>query len=256
MPGIGDTLREARMRAKIDVSEVEAATKIRAKYLRAIENEEWDLMPGPTFIRSFVRTYAEFLGLDAKLLAEEFKLRHEGVEQVDLQPIAPPLGERARRNRPRPPRASRAWITGLSVLGVIVALAVLGLTGSDPEPDPEAPTTAATPPPTTATARRTTPAPAPRPTSVSLQLVPDSEVYVCVRDEAGEQVVNATLTPDSERQTLRSKRFRVTVGNSAITLRVNGKNFKVPESADPQNFELTPAGRKVLPDDQNACEGG
>ncbi len=46
MPEIGATLREARMRARIDVSEIEAQTKIRAKYLRALENEEWGLLPG------------------------------------------------------------------------------------------------------------------------------------------------------------------------------------------------------------------
>ena len=40
MPEIGETLREARMRRRIDMTEVEAATKIRAKYLRALENEE------------------------------------------------------------------------------------------------------------------------------------------------------------------------------------------------------------------------
>ena len=51
MPEIGATLREARMRARIDVSEIEAQTKIRAKYLRALENEEWDLLPGPTFVQ-------------------------------------------------------------------------------------------------------------------------------------------------------------------------------------------------------------
>ena len=51
MPEIGATLREARMSARIDVSEIEAQTKIRAKYLRALENEEWDLLPGPTFVQ-------------------------------------------------------------------------------------------------------------------------------------------------------------------------------------------------------------
>jgi cytoskeleton protein RodZ len=56
---IGATLRTARMSARIDVSEIEAQTKIRAKYLRALENEEWDLLPGPTFVRSFLRTYAQ-----------------------------------------------------------------------------------------------------------------------------------------------------------------------------------------------------
>ena len=106
MPEIGATLREARMRARIDISEIEAETKIRAKYLRALENEEWDLLPGPTFVKSFLRTYAEALGLDAKLLLEEYKLRHERPREVELQPIsaaaprarAPPAG-RARSSR-------------------------------------------------------------------------------------------------------------------------------------------------------------
>ena len=64
MAEIGETLRETRMRRRIDMTEVEAATKIRAKYLRALENEEWDLLPGPTFVKTFLRTYAEYLELD------------------------------------------------------------------------------------------------------------------------------------------------------------------------------------------------
>jgi cytoskeletal protein RodZ len=80
MPEIGVTLREARMRAGIDIAEVESRTKIRAKYLRALENEEWSLLPGTTFVKSFLRTYAETLGLDAKLLVEEYKFRHEPYE--------------------------------------------------------------------------------------------------------------------------------------------------------------------------------
>ena len=65
------------MRARIDISEIESETKIRAKYLRALENEEWDLLPGPTYVKSFLRTYADALGLDSRLLLEEYKLRHE-----------------------------------------------------------------------------------------------------------------------------------------------------------------------------------
>src|SRR5438552_15796654 len=101
MPDIGTTLREARMRARIDISEIEAETKIRAKYLRALENEEWDLLPGPTFVRTFLRTYAEALGLDAKLLVEEYKLRHDRPSEHELLPIAPPTTA-ARRPSPRP----------------------------------------------------------------------------------------------------------------------------------------------------------
>ena len=58
MPGIGDTLREARMRQGLDISDVESKTKIRAKYLRALENEEFSMLPGATFVRTFLRTYA------------------------------------------------------------------------------------------------------------------------------------------------------------------------------------------------------
>src|SRR4029078_4799324 len=90
MPAIGATLREARMRARIDISEIEAETKIRAKYLSALENEEWDLLPGPTYVKSFLRTYADALGLDSRLLVEEYKLRHERLTDIELQPIAPP----------------------------------------------------------------------------------------------------------------------------------------------------------------------
>ena len=115
MPDIGASLREARMRAKVDISEIEAQTKIRAKYLRALENEEWDLLPGPTYVKSFLRTYAEALDLDAKLLVDEYKLRHERLSEVDLQPInAAAPGRERRRQTPtcRPgsssPRSSPA----------------------------------------------------------------------------------------------------------------------------------------------------
>ena len=107
MPDIGATLREARMRARIDVADVETQTKIRAKYLRALENEEWDLLPGPTYVKSFLRTYAEALDLDAKLLVDEYKLRHERLSEVELQPIsaAAPGRERRRTGPVIPPGA-------------------------------------------------------------------------------------------------------------------------------------------------------
>src|SRR5438045_1234573 len=89
MPDIGETLRDARMRARIDVSEIEGKTKIRAKYLRALENEEWGLLPGPTFVKSFLRTYAQALGLDAKALVEEYRLHHESPGEPQLEPIVP-----------------------------------------------------------------------------------------------------------------------------------------------------------------------
>ena len=52
------------MRQRLDITDVEAQTKIRAKYLRALENVDFGMLPGATFVKSFLRTYAEFLGLD------------------------------------------------------------------------------------------------------------------------------------------------------------------------------------------------
>src|SRR6476620_1386096 len=121
MPAIGATLREARMRARIDISQIESETKIRAKYLRALENEEWDLLPGPTYVKSFLRTYAEALDLDAKLLVDEYKLRHERLSEVELQPInaAAPGRERRRRQGPIVPRGV---IIGLVIIGLLITL--------------------------------------------------------------------------------------------------------------------------------------
>src|SRR5205814_8940470 len=132
MPAIGATLREARMRARIDISEIESETKIRAKYLRALENEEWDLLPGPTYVRSFLRTYAEALGLDAKLLLEEYKLRHERPSDHDLMPIGTPRrrrgpGGRQRHRQPR--RGIPPWmVVWAIILALLAALYLLSRT--------------------------------------------------------------------------------------------------------------------------------
>src|ERR687890_1021568 len=129
MADIGATLREARMRQRIDISEEEVETKIRAKYLRALENEEWDLLPGPTYVKSFLRTYAEALDLDAKLLVDEYKLRHERLSEVELQPIsaAAPGRERRRTGPVIPPGAFIAVI----FVGLIFALYLLGRNSDD-----------------------------------------------------------------------------------------------------------------------------
>ena len=97
------------MRAHIDVSEIEAETKIRAKYLRALENEEWGLLPGPTFVKSFLRTYAQALGLDAKSLVEEYRLNHEGPSESPWSRSSPRRSWRpSALVRRRPPGRARA----------------------------------------------------------------------------------------------------------------------------------------------------
>src|SRR5262245_46552350 len=137
MPEIGSTLREARMRARIDITEVEQATKIRAKYLRALENEEWNLLPGSTFIRSFLREYADYLGLDARTLVEEYKLRYERPSEHELAPLSPSLGrDRRGGSAAGGPGfgsgvAPRWLIVGGVLALIVVVLWIVGSLGGD-----------------------------------------------------------------------------------------------------------------------------
>jgi cytoskeleton protein RodZ len=246
MPEIGETLREARMRAKIDVSEVESRTKIRAKYLRALENEEWGLLPGPTFVRSFLRTYADYLGLDSKLLVEEYRLRHEHPSELDLAPIAPNLnlGPERRASRISPPRLSRGWIVGLSVVAIIALLIVIGSVGGGKSDQAKVATQATT---RKAKPSRPTPAAAPRPTLARLKLVPTDAVYVCLVDAGGKRLIDGrTLDPSSPAPTFKAKRFSVLFGHGPQEMQVNGKTVQIRGSSNPIGFDITPTSRREL----------
>src|ERR1700755_890219 len=130
MPEIGETLRETRMRRRIDMTEVEAATKIRAKYLRALENEEWDLLPGPTFVKTFLRTYAEYLELDPRQLVEEYRQRYERPSTQDLRPFKPGAAAQRRRRRRRGP-SGPVLVVLVGIVALLAALWGLGHWGNN-----------------------------------------------------------------------------------------------------------------------------
>lgn len=114
------------MALKIDVHEVEETTKIRAKYLRALENEEYNLLPGPAYIKSFLRTYADYLGLDSRELVDLYKSRNERGDE-DLSPFAARI-ERGFGARER--EFNRRWIVVAAVvLLVVIVLFVIGTIG-------------------------------------------------------------------------------------------------------------------------------
>ena len=245
MPDIGTTLREARMRARIDISEIEAETKIRAKYLRALENEEWDLLPGPTYVKSFLRTYADALGLDGKLLIEEYKLRHERLSDVELQPIAPP-GQRERRRRPRG-GVPRGWLVAFVVVGLLVALWVVGNRNSN-----DGDTQGSTPPPATSQPAKTSTKKKKKakakPKVARLTIVATGQVYVCLK-AAGKRtpVPGIVLTGGARQGPYRSSRFRLQLGTSEARLIVNGKSRSVPSVANGIGYEITPRRVRRLP---------
>ena len=252
MPEIGQTLRETRLRNRVDITEVEAGTKIRAKYLRALENEEWDLLPGPTYVKSFLRTYAEALGLDGKLLIEEYKLRHERLSDVEMQPIRPP-GPRDMRRRRRA-GSGRGWAVAAVAACLLVALYFLGQSGGgDGEESattlpPVATQTTATTSTTRTSSETTTRRRRQRPRLARLQIVPTGPVYVCLRRAGGEAVVNGRILQAGSRQpTYRSRRFRLLLGNGEARLRVNGRTRDVPAVANGVAYEITPRRVRTLP---------
>lgn len=233
------------MRAKIDITDVEVATKIRAKYLRALENEEWGSIPGPTYVKSFLRTYADYLGLDARLLIDEYKRGNESPSEAELPPIRPGR-ERERGGRRGPSVSPRAVVIGLVVLAFLGALYGLGAwTGSSGSPGPSTATA-----PTGARAHhgrhhaRGTRSGAPRAArTVRLQLVPTGAVYVCLTDGAGRTLIpGRTLTPGQPSALFTRSRFLVRLGNSAVMLRVNGRTLAVPPRPTAVNYLITPAG--------------
>ncbi len=73
---IGNSLREARLRREIEFAEAEFGTKIRGKYLRALEDERFELLPSHTYVKGFLRSYAEYLGLDGQLYVDEYNSRY------------------------------------------------------------------------------------------------------------------------------------------------------------------------------------
>ena len=245
------------MRARIDISEIESETKIRAKYLRALENEEWDLLPGPTYVKSFLRTYADALGLDGKLLIEEYKLRHERLSDVELQPIAPP-GQRERRRRPRA-ALSRGWLVGLVVLALLAGLWVIGNRNQGGDDQGSTPPPASTPTTTTSTNSKASSAKKKaakkkakaKPKVARLTIVATGQVYVCLK-AAGKRtpVPGIVLTGGARQGPYKSSKFRLQLGTSEARLIVNGKSRNVPSVANGIGYEITPRKVRRLPASQ------
>jgi cytoskeletal protein RodZ len=126
---IGTSLREARLRQGLDFPELEVATKIRGKYLRALEDEEFELLPAQTYVKGFLRAYADYLGLEGQLYVDEYNSRY--VVGEDDAPF------RSRRSSapPRAPRVhSRVVLLTLLGIGIVTALVIVAWTRGSPEP--------------------------------------------------------------------------------------------------------------------------
>jgi len=175
---IGGSLREARLKRGLTPADVQKSIRIRDRYLQALEEERWELLPGDAYVKGFLRTYADYLGLDGNLYVEEYNSRFA---HPDEQPQLVPQRFAQRRT----PVGGVGFLRPLVAVGVIVAIvaavAAWQLSGSSGRKQ-------GTPPPTTSghtttASHHTTPKKTHKETHVSVPALPTRAVLVASRGD-------------------------------------------------------------------------
>ncbi len=231
---IGNTLREARVRRNLTLQQVEEDTKIRVRYVQAMENEDFDVMPGATYVRGFLRTYSEYLSLDPDVIVDEYRSR--GVRKGE---ILEPFGGVSMLGAPRRHRGRNTIVfvavICLLVLGVIWILGrgsdtppstkpgALGITSPSPSPSPSA-----------------KPVPTAKPVvKGELRITaPNGDSWVEVRKDSatGTVLFSGTVTKGKTRVFV-GKTLWLRLGNpSAVRLKVEGRKIKPVDSANPVDY--------------------
>ncbi len=212
---IGNTLREARLRRGLDIADCESATKIRAKYLRALEEEQFEILPGGTYVKSFLRTYAEHLDLDGRLVVEEYESR------FDRRRDTGPDSEVARRRRARGRSREGRLLVLTSSLVMLAAVGVWAGFGGDNAPPP-----------------------APEFTTI-LQSSGTTPTYVEVRERGPDGrplVTPAPIAPGRSQTVVSRTSIWVHLGEGpGVRLSVDGRNVIPPKGA--RDFLVSAGGR-------------
>ncbi|HEX6206403.1 MAG TPA: helix-turn-helix domain-containing protein [Solirubrobacterales bacterium] len=239
--GVGNKLREARTRRKLTLADIEAATKIRGRYLLAIENEDWDQLPGDTYARAFVRTYGSLLGLDGERLAEEQRRQRGGARPGERLPRVDPRPRRVMRRRRSESRAPSGLAAALVTALVVAALIVVGLSAGDS--GDSGPETEAKPPVQRENARTNEKPAKPAVKGHTLRLLANGEVWVCLLGGSGRPLVAGDiLAPGESAGPFRSGSFTVALGNGAVTMTVDGKQQSLAEPPSPIGFAVDSRG--------------
>ena len=239
---VGKKLREARARRKLTLQEAEAATKIRARYLQAIENEDWEQLPGDTYARAFIRTYGSLLGLDGDRLAEDRRRQQGAARPGERLPRVDPRPRRVTRRRRSSPRVPSGLVAVLVTGLVVVALIVVGLSaggsgdsgsGDDAKPAGGNENAGADKKPTQRAVPR----------GHTLRLLANGEVWVCLLGGSGKPLVRGDILAAGESAgPFRSGSFTLALGNGAVTMTVDGKQLSLPEPPSPIGFAVNSRG--------------
>jgi cytoskeleton protein RodZ len=239
---IGNSLREARLRHDLDFPQIEQATKIRGKYLRALEEEQFEVLPGETYVKGFLRSYAEYLGLDGQLYVDEFNSRYVRGEEEREPPLYPrrSYGRGGGGGR----MATSAVVLVLGLIGVLTALVFVAWRfGADDPPEVPLPNRVSQQP-TQQAARR----PAARLLATAAR---SGNAYLAVWENSrrGKPIYEGTLESGQTRL-FQGRRLWVYVHAPAnLRLRLNGRRVAVPgRGQGPSRWlRVTRAGVAVAP---------
>lgn len=244
--GVGATLKAARKAAGLSLGEVADRLKLSLKQLEAIEEDRFEVLPGPAFVRGFVRNYARFLGVDAGPLMARLETRFpSAVKEVTNQVKVAASSSLARDDDDAPAPPGRRAI--LLVLAVILAAAAFwfarpGMETASDEANPDlapmlteqqvASAPAAEELPKEASAPVVAPAPQASAPSAAQQPDADGKVrlaarqdaWVSVVDGSGKKLVFETLKAGAEREVAGQPPFKLTVGNAGqVEVSFNGQ---------------------------------
>jgi cytoskeleton protein RodZ len=246
-PEIGQTLRQARIARGLELSDVEQETKIRAKYLAAIEDERWEVLPGDPYNRGFLVSYAQFLELDDEALVDEYRrAQGQAPEATAIPETMLPQRGIVRRG---PPSARAVGIVlaliAAAALGVVAVIGLIGDSGDGNHPAARTagPEHGGAPQATTSTVEAQTT----HPSRVKVELRSIGTVWVCLIDNRGHELVDAeTLTADQARGPFQARAYKVTFGNGSVQMTVDGKPVAVPDAGEPLGYRITPDGVSEL----------
>lgn len=216
---IGSSLRDARLRQNLDFPELEERTKIRPKYLRALEDERFDTLPSPTYVKGFLRAYAAALGLESQPFVDEYNSRFAvGEEDAPIRTRRVPT-----RSPRREARESRLAVVVVLAIAVVTALVIAAWRFGGPEGE--------TVPGLATPAQPTTPVAAPARGTARLSVSARSgaswmEVRAGVAD--GRLLYSGTLE-QGQTKVFEGRRLRLALAEPGnVVVRLNGSRVALP----------------------------
>jgi hypothetical protein len=208
---LGNSLREVRVRQGLDYPQVELATKIRAKYIRALEDEAFEILPSETYVKGFLRSYAEYLGLDGQLYVDEYNSRYGGEHWHDETP------RRARVHQHRGVER-KVVLAALAGIAALTALVIVAWKFGGGDSSNAIPPTVSTPA-----------VPAPKVTALQLRGV-RSGTYVEVHrgSSTGRLVLAATIGPGDVQRIVGSRFWLYIRRSGGVDVLLGGRAVSLP----------------------------